>query len=192
MSQKFASLAPEHKAFIARQKLFFVASAAPSARVNLSPKGMDSFAVLGDNQVAYLDCTGSGAETSAHLLADPDRRLTVMFCAFEGDPVILRLYGRGETHLRGGPRYHALVRHFEEMPGARQIVALDVDLVQSSCGMAVPLFDYKAERKNLVRHWTRQGVEGLRKYWGKKNATSLDGLPTGLEPEAMLPREAAE
>jgi len=192
MSQKFAALAPEHKAFIARQKLFFVASAAPSARVNLSPKGMDSFAVLGDNQVAYLDCTGSGAETSAHLLADPDRRLTVMFCAFEGDPVILRLYGRGETHLRGGPRYHALVRHFEEMPGARQIVALDVDLVQSSCGMAVPLFDYKAERKNLVRHWTRQGVEGLRKYWGKKNATSLDGLPTGLEPEAMLPREAAE
>ena len=192
MSQKFASLAPEHKAFIARQKLFFVASAAPGARVNVSPKGMASFAVLGDNQVAYLDCTGSGAETSAHLLADPDRRLTIMFCAFDGDPVILRLYGQGESHLRGGPGYAALVPHFEEMPGARQIVRLDVDLVQTSCGMAVPLYDYKAERRNLVRHWTRQGVEGLRKYWGKKNSASLDGLPTGLEPEAMLPRQAAE
>ena len=190
MSQKFAALAPEHKAFIARQKLFFVASAAPGARVNVSPKGMASFAVLGDNSVAYLDCTGSGSETSAHLLADPDRRLTIMFCAFDGDPVILRLYGRGASHLRGGPRYNALVQHFEEMPGARQIVALDVDLVQTSCGMAVPLYDYKAERRNLVRHWTRQGVEGLRKYWFKKNLKSLDGLPTHFDPDAMAPREA--
>jgi hypothetical protein len=192
MSQKFTALAPEHKAFIGRQKIFFVASAAPGARVNVSPKGMDSFAVLGDNQVAYLDCTGSGSETSAHLLADPDRRLTIMFCAFDGDPVILRLYGRGESHLRQSSGYKALQPHFPEMPGARQIVRLDVDLVQTSCGMAVPLYEYKAERPNLVRHWTRQGLEGLRKYWSKKNAVSLDGLPTGLAPEAMAPREAAE
>jgi len=192
MSQKFPSLAPEHKAFIAGQKIFFVASAAPGARVNVSPKGMDCFAVLGDNAVAYLDCTGSGSETSAHLLADPDRRLTVMFCAFDGDPVILRLYGRGKSHLRGNSGYEALLPLFPEMPGARQIVRLDVDLVQTSCGMAVPLFEYKSERENLVRHWTRQGIAGLRKYWAKKNMASIDGLPTGLAPEAMLPQQAAE
>ena len=190
MAQKFTALSPEHKAFIARQNIFFVASAAPGARVNLSPKGMASFVTLGDNQVAYLDCTGSGSETSAHLAADPDRRLTIMFCAFEGDPVILRLYGRGGSHLRNTPGYDALLPHFEEMPGARQIVTLDVELVTTACGMAVPLYDYKAERKNLVRYWTKQGVAGLRKYWAKKNAVSLDGLPTGLTPETMLPPAA--
>jgi predicted pyridoxine 5'-phosphate oxidase superfamily flavin-nucleotide-binding protein len=190
MSQKFSALAPEHKDFIARQKIFFVASAAPEGRVNVSPKGMASFAVLDDNAVAYLDCTGSGNETRAHLLASP--RLTVMFVAFDGDPLILRLYGQGRSYLRGGAEYGALIPQFEEMAGARQIVRLDVDLVQTSCGMAAPLFDYRAQRPNLVRHWTRQGVEGLRKYWAKKNMTSLDGLPTALEPEAMLPPEAAE
>jgi hypothetical protein len=192
MSQKFAALAPEHKAFIARQKIFFVASAAAGARVNVSPKGMDCFAVLGDNAIAYLDCTGSGSETAAHLLADPDRRLTIMFCAFDGDPVILRLYGRGESLLRESAGYNALIPHFQEMPGARQIVTLDVDFVQTSCGMAVPLYEYKSERQNLARHWTRQGLEGLRKYWRKKNMASIDGLPTGLAPEAMLPHQAAE
>jgi hypothetical protein len=190
MSQKFPALESQHKDFIARQKIFFVASAAPEGRVNVSPKGMASFAVLGDNAVAYLDCTGSGNETRAHLLALP--RLTLMFSAFEGDPLILRLYGRGRSFLRGGAEYDALIPNFEEMPGARQIVRLDVDLVQTSCGMAVPYFDYRAERENLVRHWTRQGLENLRKYWGKKNMASLDGLPTGLAPDAMLPREAAE
>jgi hypothetical protein len=190
MSQKFPALEPQHQDFIARQKIYFVASAAPEGRVNVSPKGMASFAVLGDNAVAYLDCTGSGNETRAHLLALP--RLTIMFVAFDGDPLILRLYGRGQSFLRGGAGYDALIPHFEEMPGARQIVRLDVDLVQTSCGMAAPYFDYRAERENLVRHWTRQGIDNLRKYWGKKNMASIDGLPTGLAPEAMLPPQAAE
>jgi hypothetical protein len=188
MSQQFPRLEPQHRALIAAQKIFFVATAAPAGRVNVSPKGMASFAVLGDNDVAYLDSTGSGSETRAHLLASPDRRLTLMFCAFDGDPVILRLYGQGASHLRGSAEYEALLPHFIEMPGARQIVRLAVDLVQTSCGMSVPYFDYRAERENLVRHWTRQGVEGLRKYWLKKNMRSLDGLPTHLEPEAMLPQ----
>jgi hypothetical protein len=192
MAQQFARIEPNHRTFIAAQKIFFVASAAPTGRVNVSPKGMASFAVLGDNDVAYLDCTGSGSETRAHLIACEDRRLTLMFCAFDGDPVILRLYGRGQSHLRGSGEYFALISHFEEMPGARQIIRLSVDLVQTSCGMAVPLFDYRAERQNLVRHWTRQGLENLRKYWLKKNMRSLDGLPTQFEPEAMLPPEAAE
>jgi hypothetical protein len=190
MSQKFPALEPQHKDFIARQKIFFVASAALEGRVNVSPKGMACFAVLGDNAVAYLDCTGSGSETRAHLLALP--RLTIMFAAFDGDPLILRLYGRGQSFLRGSADYAALLPNFEEMPGARQIVRLDIDLVQTSCGMAVPYFDYRAERENLVRHWTRQGIANLRKYWAKKNMASIDGLPTEFAPEAMLPPEAAE
>lgn len=190
MSQKFAAIDSQHRDFIARQKMFFVASAAPQGRVNVSPKGMDSFAVLGEREVAYLDCTGSGNETRAHLMASP--RLTIMFAAFEGDPLILRLYGTARSHLRGGADYAALLPHFKEMPGARQIVRLEVDLVQTSCGMAVPYFDYRGERQNLARHWKRQGLAGLRKYWGKKNMQSLDGSPTGFEPEAMIPPEAAE
>ena len=114
-----------------------------------------------------------------------------MFAAFEGDPVILRLYGKGISHLRGSAEYAALLSNFEEMPGARQIVRLAVDLVQTSCGMSVPFYEYKGERENLIRHWTRQGVENLRKYWFKKNMKSLDGLPTHFDPDAMAPREEA-
>ena len=192
MSQTFPALSPQHQTFIAAQKIFFVASAAPTGRVNVSPKGMSSFLVLGENEVAYLDCTGSGSETRAHLLACEDRRLTFMFCAYEGDPVILRLYGRGESLPRGGAEYAALIDRFDPIPGARQIVRLDVDLVQTSCGMAVPFFDYKAERTSLARHWTRAGVGKLREYWRKKNGRSLDGLPTGFDPDTMAPAEAAE
>jgi Pyridoxamine 5'-phosphate oxidase len=167
-----SKIRPEHRSFIQQQKVFFVASAAPKGRVNVSPKGMSTLRVLGDNDVAYLDCTGSGNETRAHLLVSEDKRLTFMFCAFEGDPVILRLYGRGQSILRGTPEYAALLPHFNEIPGARQIVRLAVDLVQTSCGMGVPLFDYREDRPNLVRYWTAQGINNLRKYWGLKNMRS--------------------
>ncbi len=165
--------------------MFFVATAPldGAGHVNLSPKGLDCFRVLSPSHVAYLDLTGSGNETAAHLLADG--RLTIMFCAFEGPPLILRLYGRGESLMRGTPGYAALLPRFEEVPGARQIVRLAVDLVQASCGMAVPLFDYREDRRDLVRHWERQGPERLREYWGARNAASLDGLPTGFEPAVM-------
>ncbi len=189
MSQKFAALEDGHRAFIERQKLFFVATAAPSGRINLSPKGMPTMRVLGATRVAYLDSTGSGNETRAHILASPDQRLTLMFCAFDGEPMILRLYGRATSHLRGSPDYDERISQFEEVPGARQIIELDVDLVQTSCGMAVPLYDYKAERDNLNRYWLRHGLANLRKYWQKKNMQSLDGLPTGLQAELMLPEE---
>lgn len=187
MGQQFAKIEPKHAAFIARQKIFFVATAPPKGRVNVSPKGLSSFRVLGERDVAYLDCTGSGSETRAHLIASDDKRLTIMFCAFEGDPVILRLYGQGRSLPRGTPEYAALLPHFEEVPGARQIVRLAVDLVQTSCGMGVPLFDYKQERGSLVRYWTAQGVDNLRKYWGLKNMKSIDGLPTGFSPDRMAP-----
>jgi hypothetical protein len=187
MGKQFTKIEPGHRAFIERQKIFFVASAPPKERINVSPKGLASFRVLGENDVAYLDCTGSGNETRAHLLASDDKRLTIMFCAFEGDPVILRLYGQGQSLMRGTPEYADLVPHFDELPGARQIVRLTVDLVQTSCGMGVPLFDYKAERASLVRYWTAQGIDNLRKYWGLKNMKSIDGLPTGLTPDSMAP-----
>ena len=187
MATQFARIGPQHRSFIERQKLFFVTSAAPGGRVNVSPKGMSTLRVLGDNEVAYLDCTGSGTETRAHLLACDDRRLTFMFCAFEGAPMILRLYGRGQSVMRGTPAYAALLVNFDEIPGARQIVRLDVDLVQTSCGMGVPLFDYREDRQNLTRHWTAQGVDKLRTYWGRKNVRSIDGLPTEFAPDIMAP-----
>jgi hypothetical protein len=187
MGKQFERIEPEHRAFIERQKIFFVASAPPKGRINVSPKGLSSFRVLGENDVAYLDCTGSGSETRAHLIASDDRRLTIMFCAFEGDPVILRLYGQAQSLMRGTPEYASLIAQFEEVPGARQIVRLAVDLVQTSCGMGVPLFDYKQERGSLVRYWTTHGIDNLRKYWRLKNMKSIDGLPTGLEPDNMAP-----
>jgi hypothetical protein len=187
MGKQFPKIEPEHKAFIERQKIFFVATAPPKGKINVSPKGLSSFRVLGDSDVAYLDCTGSGSETRAHLIAADDKRLTIMFCAFEGAPVILRLYGQGRSLMRGTPEYAALVPKFEEVPGARQIVRLSVDLVQTSCGMGVPLFDYKQERGSLVRYWTAQGIDNLRKYWGLKNMKSIDGLPTSFAPDRMAP-----
>ena len=118
MGKQFARIEPEHRAFIERQQIFFVASAPPKGRINVSPKGLSSFRVLGETDVAYLDCTGSGSETRAHLIASDDKRLTIMFCAFDGAPMILRLYGQGRSLMRGTPGYADLVSKFEEVPGA--------------------------------------------------------------------------
>jgi predicted pyridoxine 5'-phosphate oxidase superfamily flavin-nucleotide-binding protein len=183
MAKRFPHLTDAHRDFIARQHIFFTASATEGARVNLSPKPADDFRVLGDNAVAYLDRTGSGNETAAHLLADG--RLTIMFCAFEGAPLILRLYGQGRVLHRDTGEYKALLTDaFSEEPlGARQIVLLDVDLVQTSCGFGVPLFDYHGERHNLDRWAEAKGEEGLVAYRLEKNARSMDGLPTGLFSE---------
>ena len=181
MAKQFDRIEPAHRAFIERQHIFFVASATADSRVNLSPKGLDALRVIDDHSVCYLDLTGSGSETAAHLKADG--RLTIMFCAFEGAPNILRLYGKGRSLLRGTAEYAAmLAAHFDntEPPGARQIVMLECDLVQTSCGFAAPLFDYKGERPTLIRWAQAQGETGLRDYRRAKNATSMDGLPTGL------------
>ena len=180
MATQFASIEPTYRNFIERQRVFFTASAAAGGRVNLSPKDGASFRVLGENAVAYLDQTGSGNEAAAHLRADG--RLTIMFCAFEGPPLILRLYGRGRVHRRGGLDYARLLAEaFDgaEPPGARQIVALDVELVQKSCGYGVPLFDYHGERPSLVRWAEAKGDEGLDAYRRENNILSIDGLATG-------------
>jgi hypothetical protein len=180
MAKTFARLEDEHRAFIARQKIFFVASAAAGARINLSPKGLDGLRVLSPTAVAYLDLTGSGNETAAHLAADG--RLTLMVCAFEGPPLILRLYGRGEVHMRGGEAYaRILADHFGgvEPPGARQIVTLAVERVQTSCGYGVPLYAYEGERPSLIRWAESKGEAGLAAYRAENNRVSIDGLPSG-------------
>src|SRR5262245_50569190 len=138
MAERFPALTEAHRDFIARQHIYFTATATDASRINLSPKGLGGFRVLSDNSVAYLDLTGSGAEAAAHLAIDG--RMTIMFCAFEGPALILRLYGRGRSLPRGGEEYaRLLASHFdgEEPMGARQIVVLDFDLVQTSCGWGV-------------------------------------------------------
>src|ERR1700733_11326756 len=181
MAKQFQSIETNHHDFIQQQRIFFVASAAAEGRVNVSPKDRASLRILSENSVAYLDQTGSGNETAAHLRANG--RLTLMFCAFAGPPLILRLYGQGHTLLRGRPAYCELLASSfsnQEPPGARQIVVLDVELVQTSCGYGVPLFEYTAERPTLQRWAEAKGEEGLKEYRQSKNAFSIDGLPTGL------------
>lgn len=178
---QFEAIGTEHRTFIEKQHVFFVASAAPGSRINLSPKGLDSLRVLDERTLVYLDLTGSGNETAAHLKADG--RLTFMFCAFEGPPLILRLYGRGRILARGGAAYEGLLaQHFggEERLGARQMVRLDVELVLTSCGYAVPSLEFRSERAGLDAWAANKGVDGLIAYRREKNAISIDGLPTGF------------
>ncbi|HZA36465.1 MAG TPA: pyridoxamine 5'-phosphate oxidase family protein [Vicinamibacterales bacterium] len=178
----------ELRGFIERQQMFFVATAplAADGAINVSPKGMDSLRVLGPKQVAYLDLTGSGNETSAHLL--DNGRLTMMFCAFEGPPRILRLYGTGDTALPGSAEWEALHPVFTPHSGARQIITLDVERVQTSCGFAVPRFDYVGQRETLTKWSEAKGEDGLRAYRQGKNAQSIDGLPTPLGSRELSPR----
>ena len=184
MARQFPYLEPSHREFIQRQRLFFTASAAPTGHVNLSPKGLDALRVLSEKAVVYLDLTGSGNETAAHALADG--RLTLMFCAFEGPPLILRLYGRSRILRRGGPEYTRLLASDfggVEPLGARQMVQLDIELVQTSCGYGVPLYAYTGERPTLIKWAESKGPEGLKTYRRQKNTRSLDGLPTGLSED---------
>ena len=181
MAKQFPHIGDVHRDFILCQHIFFAASTAAGARVNVSPRSIDALRILDANSVAYLDRTGSGNETAAHLRADG--RLTLMLCCFEQQPMILRLYGRGRVLKRNSADYlQLLTTAFEdrEPPGARQIVKLDIELVQTSCGFGVPLFDYRGERETLDRWAEAKGQAGLDAYRREKNSVSMDGLPTGL------------
>lgn len=169
------ALSEKHRAFIARQPIFFVATAAEGARINLSPKGYDAFRVLGDNRVAYLDLGGSGNETHAHLAADG--RITIMFCAFENPALILRIYGHGRPVLPQDADWDELARHFTMLPGTRQIFDIRVDSVQTSCGWGVPVMQMERERETLKKaHRQMEPEAWLARTAGRTR--SIDGLPT--------------
>ncbi|TAL49286.1 MAG: pyridoxamine 5'-phosphate oxidase family protein [Chitinophagaceae bacterium] len=168
-----------HKAFIENQHLFFVSTAPKSGgHINLSPKGLDCFRVLSPTTVGYLDITGSGNETSAHLLENG--RITFMFCAFDGPPSILRLYGKGRTVLPVDTEWDELSAHFTILPATRQIIVANIFRVQTSCGFGVPLYEYAGERDHAIKWAETKGQEGLDEYRKEKNMVSLDGLPTAL------------
>jgi len=186
MAKLYDQITGQLAAFIQAQPLFFVASAPLTAEghVNLSPKGLDCLRLLSPRRVAYLDLTGSGNETSAHL--SENGRITLMFCAFSGPPKILRLYGRGHTVLPGAAEWAELRPLFPEYPGARQIIAAEIQRVQTSCGYAVPLMDYSGQRDTLTRWAEAKGDEALKNYRREKNTTSVDGLPAPLAECAEL------
>jgi hypothetical protein len=179
MAQRFPELKDSLREFIEQQHIFFVGTAAPDGRVNVSPKGMDSLRVLGKNRVVWLNVTGSGNETAAHLCELP--RMTLMFCAFTGNALILRVYGAARVIHRNEPEWADLYGLFPPVPGARQVFDLQVDLVQTSCGQAVPFFDYVEEREELNEWAAKKGEQGLREYRQDRNRLSLDGRETGIE-----------
>lgn len=162
--------------FIEEQKVFFVATAPKNGRINLSPKGMDTFRVLDENTVAWLSVTGSGNETSAHLLENG--KITIMMCAFEGAPNILRLYGTAEEILPKDNKWSHLISQFPTLPGTRQIFLMSIDTAQTSCGMSIPFYEYKGERDQLNEWAATKSKEELQTYIQEKNAKSIDGLVT--------------
>src|SRR5208337_2220173 len=178
MSEFFDHVTPELARFISAQKVFFVATAAPEGRINLSPKGMDTFRVLDPNRVAYLDLTGSGNETAAHLLRDG--RITIMFCSFDKDAEIARIYGRGASIRPDDSRWPELVANFPQLPGVRQVMEIRVESAMTSCGYAVPRMREMTARDTLEKYWTKRGEEAKELYWQTHNLRSIDGLPTGM------------
>jgi hypothetical protein len=181
VAKQFPDINEAHRDFMERQKIFFVASAAAGTHVNLTPRSTDSFRVIDHVRVAYLDRTGSGNETASHL--NNGGRITIMLCAFESKPLIMRLFGHGIVHHRTSDSFRdILAEHFGGTAplGTRQIVTLDVEMLQTSCGFGVPMFDYEGERPTLDRWADAKGADGLLAYQREKNQISLDGLPSGL------------
>ena len=178
MAEFFDQLSEDHTSFISEQPLFFVATAASEGRINLSPKGMDCFRVLSPTKCGYLDMTGSGNETAAHIKADG--RLTFMFNSFGQKPLILRLYGHGSVARVGTDGFKAYADQFPDLPGARQLIFMDIESVQTSCGFAVPQMTLVEERQVLAQWAKAKGPEEIAAYQREKNAKSIDGLDTGL------------
>lgn len=178
MGQKFNEISDTIKVFIEKQKMFFVATAAPDGRVNLSPKGLDSFRIIDKNRVVWLNATGSGNETSAHILEHP--RMTIMFASFEGSPMILRLYGEAIAIHPRDRLWPEVISLFPAIPGTRQIFDLKIDLVQTSCGMAVPYYDFVKPRDQLNQWAQKKGDHGIKEYWKENNQNSIDGHATGI------------
>jgi len=182
MAKQYSELSPELIDFIGNQHVFFVATAAADGRVNLSPKGQDCLKVMGPNDVLWFNLTGSGNETAAHLREV--NRMTIMWTAFTGPPMILRVYGRVQTVHPRDADWQPCVAALPAQLGARQYFKLHIDLVQTSCGFAVPLMEYQADRKILANWAETQGQDNIEKYWRERNGQSIDGLPTGIVEDA--------
>ena len=178
MGKQLEAISPVLNEFIRKQQMFFVGTAASDGRVNISPKGMDSLRITNPNQVVWLNSTGSGNESAAHILENP--RMTVMFCAFEGPPMILRLFGQARAVHPRNAEWSELYAQFNPLPGARQIFILEIDLVQTSCGWAVPNFDFVDQREQLNDHWKARSPEQIEQYWLEINASNIDGKPTRI------------
>ncbi len=173
LSEKFTE-------FIKAQKMFFVATAAPDGRVNTSPKGLDSLRILSNKRIVWLNLSGSGSETAAHV--QELNRITLMFCAFEGDALIVRVYGTAKVIYPRDSEWAELSALFPTMAGSRQIFDLEIESVQASCGSGVPFYEFKGQRgeSELVPFYAEMGEEGVQKYWKKKNEFSIDGKPTHI------------
>ena len=178
MGNRFDALSDSQIEFIRQQHLFFVGTAACDGRINVSPKGMDSLRVMGPNRVIWLNMTGSGNETAAHLLKND--RMTIMFCSFEKRPEILRLYGHASIYHHEDAEFAGLVSEFPTLAGTRQIIDMKIDLVQSSCGFAVPFMEFREDRTQLHDWASKKGEDGIRDYWKKKNQKSIDDFDTGM------------
>lgn len=178
MAQRYPAIPDALRSFITQQKIFFVATAEADGRVNLSPKGLDSLRIVDNQRVVWLNLTGSGNETAAHI--PENSRMTLMFMAMAGTPMILRLYGNARVIHQNDAQWQELFRLFDPIPGARQIFNMTIDLVQTSCGMGVPLYEYRGERDQLTNWALKKGSAGLMDYWREKNQISLDDRPTHI------------
>lgn len=178
MGTSYDHITDKLRTFIEAQHMYFVATAARNGRVNVSPKGLDSFRILSPQRVLWINGTGSTNETAAHVLDSP--RMTLMFCAFDGQPLIVRLYGTARTVHEGDSDWDELSAHFGEFPGARNIFDVELDLVQGTCGFGVPLYEFQDQRDLLPSWASKRTPEMLRAYREEKNQISIDGLPTGL------------
>lgn len=178
MAKFYTEIHSSLQEFIKDQKIFFTATAPEQGRINLSPKGIDTFRCIDSRTVAYLDLTGSGNETAAHLIENG--RITIMFCSFSEQPMILRLYGQGRVIHPRDQEWQTVSSLFDSLPGKRQIMMIDVESVQTSCGYGVPLYELKEERQMIIDWATKKGEQGIKDYWEAKNLKSIDGLPTQL------------
>ncbi len=178
MAKQFSELSGEISRFIGEQKVFFVATAAPDGRINLSPKGQDSLCVLNPKEILWMNLTGSGNETAAHLAET--NRMTMMWCAFEGPARILRVYGTVQVFHPRDSRWAEFSAQMPSTAGTRQYFLVSIDLVITSCGEAVPFMNYVGDRRILSKWAEKKGEEGIAEYWEKKNQLSIDGKPTGI------------
>ena len=186
MGTRFDSISPTQQKFIEDQQMFFVGTATADSHINVSPKGMDFLRVMGPNRVIWLNLTGSANESAGHVQHAP--RMTIMFCAFNGSPLILRLFGTAKAIHRNDNEWHEMVGLFPEAMSARQIFDMQVDIVQTSCGFGVPLMNYEEDRSKLMEWAEKRGPEGIEDYWRDNNQVTLDGIETHIL-ELNMPKD---